>query len=276
MPSERSDPPDVHLVPDGTRSRAYLLQIGNTDQSYVDLDDPTRLDFDYMQRIAEAIDAIAPAGRRIRVLHIGGAGLSLARYVAETRPGSPQLVLEPDEQLTAFVREHLPLGRHRGIKVRPVDGRRGVTELGPDFADLVVLDAFVGSRVPAELTTVEFFTDVRRVLIPGGTLMINITDQRPLDYSRRVVAGVRAVFEHTMLSAEPATLKGRRFGNVVMLASAAPLPIDELEVGAARTAFPYRVLHGRRLTQWLAGARPFSGTDSAMSPPAPGGLLSYH
>jgi hypothetical protein len=34
--------------------------------------------------------------------------MTLARYVAATRPSSAQVVLEPDIELTAFVRHHLP------------------------------------------------------------------------------------------------------------------------------------------------------------------------
>jgi hypothetical protein len=40
------------------------------------------------------LDAL-PCGP-LAVTHVGGAGLTLARYVQHTRPGSPQIVLEPD------------------------------------------------------------------------------------------------------------------------------------------------------------------------------------
>ena len=50
-----------------------------------------------------------------------------------------------------------------GIKVRGTDGRRGIADLRDGYADLVIIDAFVGARVPAELTTTEFFADARRV-----------------------------------------------------------------------------------------------------------------
>ena len=81
-------------------------------------------------------------------MHVGGAGLTLPRYVAATRPGSMQTVLEPDAALTDFVRARLPLPRGSGIKVRAVDGRSGLPDLRDGIADLVVLDAFAGARVP--------------------------------------------------------------------------------------------------------------------------------
>ena len=143
----------VTLVEDPARPGAYLVRIGGTDQSYVDLADPLRLEFDYVQRIADVVDEIAPDGERIRIVHIGGAALTLPRYVTATRPSSAQIVLEPDEELTRLVREHLPLPRQSGIKIRAVDGRAGIAAMRDGFADLVIVDAFAGARVPAELTT---------------------------------------------------------------------------------------------------------------------------
>lgn len=265
----------VSLHPDGAYPSAYTLRMGRTDQSYVDLDDPLRLEFDYVQRMADAVDAHAPDGQRLRVLHIGGAAMTLPRYVSVTRPESAQIVLEPDVALTEFVREHLPLPRRSGIKVRGTDGRSGIEEIRDDFADLVVVDAFDGPRVPADLTTVEFFGHVRRVLVEGGTVMINITDRAPFAYGRRVVAGLAQTFPRTLLSAEPATLKGRRFGNVLLVGSTGILPLDELAQKAGRSAFPYRVVHGPRLTQLIGGGAPFTDADQEMSPQPPHGMTHF-
>jgi spermidine synthase len=265
----------VSLVPDRDYPAAYVLRMGRTDQSYVDLDDPRRLEFDYVQRIADALDAQAPEGERLSVVHVGGAGLTLARYVSATRPQSAQIVLEPDAELTAFVREHLPLPRRSGIKVRAVDGRSGIAALRDRNADVVVVDAFEGPRVPADLTTAEFLADVARILRPGGTVMLNLTDRAPFGYGRRVVAGVASVFGHVAFSAEPATLKGRRFGNVLVLGSLAPLPLAELARKAGSSAFPYRVISGDRLAQLVGGGRPFTVADAERSPEPPDEALHF-
>lgn len=252
-----------------------MVRVGDTDQSYVDLDDPTHLEFDYVQRMAEVLDAHAPAGQRLRVIHVGGAGMTLARYLVATRPSSHQIVLEPAEQLTAQVRELLPLPSRSGIKVRPVDGRAGIAMMRDHYADLVVIDAFAGSQVPAELTTVEFLTDVHRVLVAGGTVMINITDRGPFEYGRRCAAAATSVFSDVLLSAEPATLKGRRFGNVVIVAGKAELPYYSLARTAASSAFPYRLVRAEHLSQLIAATAPFTDADSAMSPPPPDGKTSF-
>jgi spermidine synthase len=261
------------LVPDPTYPRAFTLRVGRTDQSYVDLDDPLRLEFDYVQRIADVLDCLAPAGERLTVVHVGGAALTLPRYVAATRPSSAQVVLEPDAELTELVRAHLPLPRQSGIKVRAQDGRSGIAGLRDGYAAVVVVDAFAGSRVPAELTTTSFLADVRRVLGDTGTLVVNVTDRGPFGYARRVLAGVTSVFAHVVFSAEPATLKGRRFGNVILTASATPLPVLEIAARAGSSPYPYRVLHGARLTQLLAAARPFTDEESEPSPAPPADML---
>lgn len=204
----------MRLVPDpgGT---AYTLVVRGTPQSHVDLADPTRLEFEYVQRIADLLDAVAPPGARITAVHVGGAGLTLPRYVACTRPGSNQVVLEPDVALTALVRDRLPLPRASGIKVRAVDGAGGMATVRDALADVVVVDAFVEARVPAQLTTTGFLAQVRRVLRPAGVAVLNVTDRAPFGYTRRVLAGARTVFTDVAMSAEAATLKGRRFGNVL-------------------------------------------------------------
>lgn len=266
---------NVEIVADRDRPSAYTLRIDGTDQSHVDLDDPTRLEFDYMQRMADVIDAFAEPGTPVRIVHIGGAALTIPRYVAATRPRSSQTVLEPDEQVTALVREQLPLPRNSGIKIRPVDGRSGIAAMRDDLADIIVLDAFDGARIPAELSTAEFFSDLARVVNDTGIVLLNLADKAPFPYVRRAVKGVCDAFAQVMISAEPATLKGRRFGNVLVAASQTPLPFDALARRAASSPFPYRVLPYSDVVTTFAAKRPFTDDDSQMSPPPPGGAAFF-
>jgi hypothetical protein len=263
------------LVPDLAYRRAFTLRVGRTDQSYVDLDDPLRLEFDYVQRLADVVESVAVPAQRLCVVHVGGAAMTLPRYLAATRPSSAQIVLEPDIELTAFVRRHLPLPTRSGIKVRGIDGRRGIAELRDRYADLVIIDAFVGARVPAELTTAEFLADAQRALSDHGVIIINLTDRGPLGYARRVLAGVSLAFPHVLLCTEPSTLKGRRFGNVIIAGGARPLPYAGIADRAGRPPFPYRVLHGARLSRLLAGSTPFRNDDAEESPEPGDGLKHF-
>ncbi|HYF74224.1 MAG TPA: fused MFS/spermidine synthase [Nocardioides sp.] len=256
----------TEIVP-GDRPGSHVLRMSGMNQSYVDLDDPTRLVFDYVRRMADVVDAAAPAGEPVRVVHVGGAGLTLPRYVAATRPGSPQVVLEPDAEVTELVRRELPLPRRSGIKVRAAGGREGVAALRDRHAQVLLLDAFADARVPADLVTVEFFDDVARVLDDGGLFVLNLTDRSPFGWSRRVLAGVRQVFGSVLLTAEPATLRARRLGNLVVVASRAPVPLEALGSRAASAAAPYRVLDSRQVSDGFGGGTPFTDADTAPSPP---------
>lgn len=266
---------DIQIVPDRDRPSAFTLRVNGTDQSHIDLDDPTRLDFDYMQRMAHVIDAFGEPGQPVRIVHIGGAALTIPRYVAATRPRSSQTVLEPDEQITLLVREQLPLPRNCGIKIRPVDGRSGVAAMRDDLADLMILDAFDGAQIPAELTTAEFFADMARVSAERGMVLLNLADKAPFPYVRRAIRGVCDAFAQVMISAEPATLKGRRFGNVLVVASQDALPWEDLARRAASSPFPYRVLSPEDVIATYAAKQPFTDADSQKSPPPPGGKTFF-
>jgi len=86
----------AELVADPARPGAWTLLVNGTPQSHVDLDDPEHLEFEYIRRLGHLIDLAAPAREPLRVLHLGAGGLTLARYVAATRPGSAQLAVESD------------------------------------------------------------------------------------------------------------------------------------------------------------------------------------
>ena len=259
---------DTRLVPDRARPGSWIVRVSGTDQSYVDPSDPTYLEFDYVQRIAHIIDNAFTPGSRIMAVHVGGAGMTIPRYVAHTRPTSGQIVLEPDASLTAAVRAVAPLPLHSGIKVRALDGATGLAQLADDYADLIVVDAFVGGQVPRDLTTETWFREVRRVLRSDGILTMNITGQAPFDYARRVIAGIMDQFSPVVAGAEPSTWKGRRFGNMVISAGTTLNPYPLIRE-AASAFFPYHLVFGPELDRFVASARPFSSEDAQPSPPPP-------
>jgi hypothetical protein len=263
----------AELVADTDRPGGWTLRVGGTSQSYVDLTDPTALAFEYMRRLASVVDLAGPPRERLRVLHLGGGAFTLPRYVAATRAGSRQRVVECDAALTAFVRRHLPLPRGEDLRVRTGDGRSAVeAELDARY-DLVVTDVFGDARVPARFATVEFATQVARVLRPGGWYAANLADGPPLTYARGQVATLRSVFPDVCLIADPGVLRHRRFGNVVLVAGAG-LPVADLATAAARDACQARLVHGTDLDRFVGGARPVTDATATDSPAPPLGLFA--
>ncbi|MEI2730979.1 MAG: fused MFS/spermidine synthase [Dermatophilaceae bacterium] len=238
-------------------------------QSYVDLADPGLLAFEYVQHLALVLDTL-PAGR-IAVTHVGGAGLTLPRYVEHTRPGSPQVVLEPDAALTAEVRRRLPLPRGHRIRVRPLDGYEGTAALATGSADALVLDAYAGGRLPARLASAAYLREAARVLRPSGVLAVNLADEPGLRYVAGFVATTSAAgFEQVALLATHDVLKGRRFGNVVLAAGRGGLDVDALTRGAARSPIPTGSRAGEALARFVAGARAWDDGQASPPPPDPG------
>ena len=267
----------AELLPDDGRPGRWTLLVDGYPQSAVDLDDPSRLDFEYMRRLASIVDGIAPARAPLSVLHLGGGALTMARYVAATRPGSSQRVVELDAALIELVRRELPLPRGADIRVRAMDARAAVesmsaTRSGGRF-DLIITDVYRGARVPAHLASLEFVTAAARLLRPGGVYAANLADGTGLAFARGQVATLRRLFADVCLLAEPAVLRGRRFGNVVVAASAAPLPVAGFARAGAGDAFPARLVHGDDLDRLVAGARVVTDDVATQSPQPPKDLF---
>ncbi|GAA4627305.1 fused MFS/spermidine synthase [Actinoallomurus vinaceus] len=263
----------AELVRDPDRPRAWTLLLDGAPQSHVDLDDPAYLDFEYVRRLGHIVDLAAPPGRPLRVLHLGGGALTLPRYVAATRPRSTQQVVEVDAALIDLVRRELPLERGHRIRIRHGDAREVLARTPEGSFDLVIGDVYAGSRTPAHLTTVEFAAAVARVLRPGGRYAANVADGAPLSFARAQVATLRAVLPELCLIGDPAVLRGRRFGNLIVVAGSTPPPVAELTRKAAGDPFPARVLSGDELTRFTAGAAPVTDATARPSPPPPKGIF---
>ncbi|MDT0265590.1 fused MFS/spermidine synthase [Streptomyces sp. DSM 44915] len=270
---EAVDGGEAQLLPDPDRDDAWELLVDGAPQSHVDLAEPTRLAFEYQRRLGHLVDLLAPAGRPVQVLHLGGGALTMARYVAVTRPRSGQQVAEPDTRLTALVRRRLPLPDGARVRVRALDARAALARIPPGWADLVITDVFADARTPAHCTSVEFVDEVRQALAPGGWYAVNCTDGPPLAHLRGQVATLLARFPEVCLLAEPAVLRGRRYGNGVLCAAEQPLPVAELTRRAAGDPFPARLLTGRELADFTGGAAVVTDATARPSPPPPEGVF---
>jgi spermidine synthase len=263
----------AELLADADRPHSWQLLLDGVPQSHVDLVDPTYLEFEYVRRIGHVLDLVAEPGLPLDVVHLGGGALTLPRYVAVTRPGSRQRVVEVDQALTDLVRASLPLPRSARVRVRADDARAGLATLPDASADVVVVDVFAGARTPAHLTTLEFALDVARVLAPGGVTAWNVSDGPPLRFVRAEAATLAAVFGHVALLAEPGTLRGRRFGNTVAVASHAELPVAALTRRCAGDPMPSRVVAGDDLISFIGQALPVLDAAAEPSPQPPAGIF---
>ena len=267
----------AELLPDVDRPRAWLLLLNGTPQSYVDLDDPTYLEFEYVRRLGHVVDGLPPGP--LRAVHLGGGGMTLARYVAATRPGSRQWVVERDAALAALVQHVAPLPDDVDVLVADARAGLGVDSGGDVNAGLendlnvVLVDVFVGPRIPSHVGSVEFVRTAATALRRGGVYTANVADGGALAYARAQAAAAVAVFGHVCVIASADLLAGRRFGNLVLAGSDAPLPVAALRRACAGDPFPARVLHGSELADLVAGAEPATDATATRSPVPPPGFF---
>jgi hypothetical protein len=116
--------------------------------------------------------------------------------------------------------------------------------------------------VPPQLATREFADEVRRVLKPGGTYVLNVIDCPPLRVSRTCAATLLDAFEHVALVVDRDLLRERDAGNTVFAAAALPLPVAELTRKAARGPLPDVVLDRAGVTKFAGDAKPLSDGEA--------------
>ncbi|MEU8154130.1 fused MFS/spermidine synthase [Micromonospora sp. NPDC048986] len=252
----------LELVADPVRRTGRTLLSAGVEQSYVDVEDPRHLHFEYVRRIASAVEVAAPAGAPLNVLHLGGGALTLPRWVAATRPGSPQRVVERDAAVVELVTRELP-PLPPEVRVDVADARDALTGAPDGRYDLVIADIYRAARMPRHVRTVEFAAEVARSLRPDGLYLVNVTDLPPLVGTRVQVATLRAVYADVCVLGDRRMLRGRRYGNLVLAATSRPggLPVARLAVAALRDPVPGGLLHAAALDTFVAGARPLSDAD---------------
>ena len=263
----------ARVVADPARPAGRYLVLDTLLHSYEDLSDPTYLAFPYVQAIASVADVVRPAGQPISALHIGGGGLTLPRYVAATRPGSENRVLEIDGGIIALDRARMGLRARPGLTIDLGDARVSLAGEPTAGRDLVVGDAFGGLAVPWHLTTREVAVELRRILRPDGIYAVNVIDFPPDRFVRAEVATIASVFPDLAVIADQASLNGAGGGNFVIVASATTLPLDALRSRLSARESGLDVGAGAAVARFAGGAAvlrdDYAPVDQLITHPAP-------
>ncbi len=236
---------------DESRQSGRTLLLDRVRNSYIDLEDPTHLEFRYIQLIADIINTEAPAGP-LEVVSIGGGGFTLPGYLNATRPGSENTVLEIDGSLVEIGTRELGLAEE--IDVIVDDARVSLQDLADDLADVVIGDAFSGASVPWHLTTVEFAAEIKRVLSHDGIYTMNVIDYGRREFVRSAAATLLQEFSHVALFAPPSYIDGTGGGNFVLVASEAPIDVAGIETVIRSRGGSERGITGNSLQDFIAGA----------------------
>jgi len=233
---------DLVAERDPLRPSGRLLRDGHMDASYVDLADPTHLEFDYMRWMR----IVLRAAQAHRVVHVGGGACALARALAAEDPGGRQEVCEIDAQVLTLAREHLGLRRERGLRVRLTDGREFIAGQAGASWDAVVIDAFVAATVPRRLITAEALADVARIAPLG---LVNVVDNRAARDVRTIAAALSAAYPRVW------TLGGRA-GNTVLAGGGAGLDLRRIAASIAADPSPARLTGPEATSRLIGGTAP--------------------
>jgi len=239
----------------------YILKVNGVPSSHVDLDDPTYLDFEYMRWMEPVFTIGFPAeqfdgrARKLRVLHLGGGGCSMARWVAAKYENARQVVVELDAKLAELVRTNFEVPKAPLVRLRVGDAGQVLPTLSDASRDVIIRDVFAGSTTPRELTTAAYAREAQRVLDAGGVYVMNCGDTADLAGARAEAATLLSVFKHVALIADAPMLKGRRYGNIVFLASDEPLALGPAFERSLRTApLPAQLVSGAAATRFAGSA----------------------
>jgi spermidine synthase len=190
------------------------LHLGDTYESEMDL--KTR---EPNFRYAKTMLSLAGDVAGKHVLCIGGAGHAIARAL-ENR-GATVVEVEIDPVVVKMSDQYF--GPLRGTVVVQ-DGRTYVNQSPPAQFDYVFVDAFNGAAsVPPQLTTLEFFQAVRRVMKPTGQMLYNFIGAPSGKKSESFGALARTIAD-AFVDARMAAAGGQITQNIIFAASASPIP----------------------------------------------------
>jgi spermidine synthase len=245
----------VNIEEDGSRASGRYLLLDTLWHSYTDLNDETYVEFEYANAVLAGVEAKYPAGP-LRVITLGGGAFTIPRYFHATRPGSTNLVIERDDQLTKLDQDLLGLKLGNGLSAVAGDARVEVRKLSKGDWDVVMGDAFGGEAIPFHLATVEFARDVRDRLRPGGLYVQNVIDSPPSDgvpgkFVRAEISTLQSVFEHVAVSTSAYGWDGVSPENFVVYASNDPLPIELIKANLVKLVPDWTLREGDELQQWI-------------------------
>ena len=159
-----------------------------------------------------------------RALVIGLGGGDVARGIETCYPNVEMDVVEIDPAVLRIAQDYFFWMPSRNVTAYTMDGR---SFLGMQVAthkkpyDWIIVDAFDNDFVPFHMTTVEFFSIVRRALSPDGVLAMNTWIQHDLySYQARTV---KAAF------GQVDAYFGHRSGNMILVAqnnAKGPMTLD--------------------------------------------------
>ncbi|MFH1485291.1 MAG: fused MFS/spermidine synthase [Chloroflexota bacterium] len=207
------------------------LSLDHLVHSYVALDDPLFLGYEYERIFAEITQYATQERNPMRALFLGGGGYTLPRYMEIVYPGSQVDVVEIDPAVTRVAYEELGLPSDTKVRTYNQDARIFLIDGGSGHKyHIVIGDCFNDLSVPYHLTTLEFNEMVKRVLEDDGIYMANIIDDyQGGQFLRAYMNTLKRTYRHVYLFGAGKAWEGTAPSTYIVAASDRSIDMDEFK-----------------------------------------------
>ena len=149
----------------------------------------TGMYYDY----ALAAPLMAEKAEDVLILGLGTG--TFAGQCLEYFPGCQVTGVEIDEKIVDISREYFDLPEE--VEAIVGDGRAWLTASGGSW-DVIMVDAYQDITIPFQMSSVEFFTEVREHLAPGGVMVVNMSMRSESEGSMNeyLIDTIASVFPH--------------------------------------------------------------------------------
>ncbi len=172
---------------------------------------PDRLVVDYTRTMLGAL-ALVPAPSHVAMVGLGGG--SQAKFLHRHLRGATLEAVEISPEVIALRREFRIPDDDARFRVVQADAAEWL-KTRPASIDLLLVDGYDTSGIPAALSTQRFYNDCRACLRPGGVAAFNLYDTAHAEHRHRLQVAFGA--------ANVAVIEEARQSNRVALAWTAPL-----------------------------------------------------
>jgi len=164
---------DKPLLVDDGNHRALYLEIGDSVQSEMRLDDPIALVCDYTRKMMGFL-LFCPQPRHILMIGLGGGSLLkyCHRHLSQTRVTA----VEIDANVIAM-RSHFQIPPDDArLTIAHADGAQHVADMvdASERTDVLLVDAFDRRGLARSVSTREFLGNAKRVLTDSGVFVMNL------------------------------------------------------------------------------------------------------
>lgn len=264
----------AEILRDPFTDGAWLLKLNGAESSQLNPETPLELGFEYMRWITAVVMHRWAPETPLRILHLGAAGCTLARWAAAWYPDSRQTAVELDAGLAALARERFALPRAPRLRIRVGEAGEVLAGSRSGSRDVIVRDVFAGATpedqaTPGHLTGLDAARHAARVLGEEGIYLVNHGGGPDLTLARREAATLGAVFGTVVAIADPQMLKGRRRGNIILAATDGRLTDRDGGGALSRDALVRHLLADPLPARLVDPASGFAGGARPLAEPLP-------